>query len=509
MRLFLILVAAVCFAQPAPASDWHTGVGRDAARSGLSPEIGPAAPHLLWEGSRTAIISQQGVAGEGLFIVSRVASFTIPTGTWIVAHDLGTGEEAWAIQLPYEGPDEWRSRVSAVRDGKVYATRAGGESQPGYLYALHPADGSILWRSEDPIDEATTESAAFAADGDLIIGNWDSVVRIEQADGTILWSVPRSTPSSNGLSAAVSGDRAYIWEPSAEGPKVTAIDIEAGSRLYSSDPISGGYVQQLGLFCGLDGTVYAPRTQNNPSTDYLVALEDTGTALAEKWRVPLGYVPFASFGIGPDGTIYSYSRDLEVVRLDPVTGGELDRSIVIGLDSPMQPRMAVDADGNVYVTNGGFDNGRVYAFTADLKLRWDEDLYRVNLGGPVLAGGGTLLVCGTGTDVRAYGRDPAYAADPIDSPPWPRLEPARPNPFTGSTEMLFELAKPGDVSLGIYDAAGRRIRTLLPPEHRPAGVHRVRWDGRDDAGRNVGSGIYLYRLCADGGRPAGRIQKVR
>ncbi|MBD3160914.1 MAG: PQQ-binding-like beta-propeller repeat protein, partial [Candidatus Eisenbacteria bacterium] len=380
MRLLCILAIAAAIAQPAVASDWNTGVGRDAARTGLSPEVGPEAPDLLWEGSRPAIVSQQGVAGEGLFIAPRIQSFTIPTGTWIVAHDLVTGEEAWAVQLPFEEPDEWRSRVSAIRDGKVYATRAGGENQPGYLYALDPADGSILWRSEERIDEATTESASFAADGDLIVGNWDSVVRIEQTDGTTVWSVPRSTPSSNGLSVAVVGDRGYIWEPTASGPKVTAIDVEAGARLYSSAAISGGYVQQLGLFCGPDGTVYAPRTQNNPSTDYLVALEDTGAALVEKWRTPLGYVPFASFGIGPDGTIYSYSRDLEVLRLDPDTGAELDRSVGIGLDYPMQPRMAIDADGNVYVTNGGFDNGRLYAFTPDLETRWEEEIYRVNLG---------------------------------------------------------------------------------------------------------------------------------
>ena len=51
----------------------------------------------------------------------------------------------------------------------------------------------------------------------------------------------------------------------------------------------------------------------------------------------------------------------------------------------------------------------------------------------------------------------------------------------------------GEVRLEIFDAAGRRVRTLVEGWAQ-AGVHRATWDGRDDDGREAASGIYLYRL---------------
>jgi hypothetical protein len=73
----------------------------------------------------------------------------------------------------------------------------------------------------------------------------------------------------------------------------------------------------------------------------------------------------------------------------------------------------------------------------------------------------------------------------------------RPNPFNPSTEIAFTLAEAGPVRLEVFDAAGRRVRTLLRG-HRAAGEHRESWDGTDAAGRRVASGTYHYRLTAGG-----------
>jgi outer membrane protein assembly factor BamB len=391
------------------AAEWSTGVGSNPARTSLSAEVGPTERSVLWSGSRSAIVAQQGVACGDLFVTSRISSFTIPTGTWIVAHDLFDGDERWAVQLPFRDPDEWRSRVMAIRDGHVYASRSGGEVNPATLFALDPADGSVVWESVDLIEERTTESPAFADDGDLIIGNFSSLMRIDKDDGTTVWEVPRSCPTSNGCSAAVFGNAAYVWEPSPQGPKVTRFDVDTGARRYSSLALSAGFAQQLGLMVGPDGTIYCPRTQNNPATDFLVALEDTGTALVEKWRRPLGYVPFASLGIGPDGTVYTYETvrldgeaDLTVLRLDPATGAVIDDSDPVRTNFPAQPRIAIDAHGKVFLTNGGFSNGALVAFDADLTERWRQAIPNVNVGGPVLGDEGVLVVCGIGSNVVAY-----------------------------------------------------------------------------------------------------------
>jgi len=68
-----------------------------------------------------------------------------------------------------------------------------------------------------------------------------------------------------------------------------------------------------------------------------------------------------------------------------------------------------------------------------------------------------------------------------------------PNPFAGSTGIAFALARPGRVSVAVYDVSGRRVATLAEGEH-DAGSFAVSWDGRDDSGREVAAGAYFVRM---------------
>jgi hypothetical protein len=81
-----------------------------------------------------------------------------------------------------------------------------------------------------------------------------------------------------------------------------------------------------------------------------------------------------------------------------------------------------------------------------------------------------------------------------------RLEQNRPNPFNPNTIIAFSLPERTRVRLEVLDVRGRRVRRLHDGV-LPAGEHRARWDGRDDRGRPVASGIYLYRLEVPGHRP--------
>lgn len=81
--------------------------------------------------------------------------------------------------------------------------------------------------------------------------------------------------------------------------------------------------------------------------------------------------------------------------------------------------------------------------------------------------------------------------------PAPALD-AWPNPFNPSTLLSFSLADAGPVRLEILDASGRRVRVLTAAV-LPAGEHRARWDGRDDDGRRMASGVYLARLRSPDG----------
>jgi len=68
-----------------------------------------------------------------------------------------------------------------------------------------------------------------------------------------------------------------------------------------------------------------------------------------------------------------------------------------------------------------------------------------------------------------------------------------PNPFNPTTEIVFALPKTEKVTLAIYDVLGRKVKTLLDRHFQP-GQYSVSWDGTDQWGRPVASGIYLYRL---------------
>ncbi len=71
-----------------------------------------------------------------------------------------------------------------------------------------------------------------------------------------------------------------------------------------------------------------------------------------------------------------------------------------------------------------------------------------------------------------------------------------PNPFNPTTVIRFDVPDAGaDVEIVVFDVSGGLVRTLLK-EHRYAGAHSVEWDGRDDTGREMASGVYFYRMRA-------------
>lgn len=73
------------------------------------------------------------------------------------------------------------------------------------------------------------------------------------------------------------------------------------------------------------------------------------------------------------------------------------------------------------------------------------------------------------------------------------LQSSSPNPFNPRTQLRFSLATEGEARLDIYDASGRRVRTLLDGV-QGAGAHQVTWDGTDEDGQSLPSGVYWARF---------------
>ena len=85
---------------------------------------------------------------------------------------------------------------------------------------------------------------------------------------------------------------------------------------------------------------------------------------------------------------------------------------------------------------------------------------------------------------------------------------ARPNPFSSSVSVWFELAEDSKVEFVVSDVCGRRVRGYVPKTLR-AGYRAITWDGCDDTGHPVPAGVYFYELLHGGTRGMGRVVAVR
>jgi len=68
-----------------------------------------------------------------------------------------------------------------------------------------------------------------------------------------------------------------------------------------------------------------------------------------------------------------------------------------------------------------------------------------------------------------------------------------PNPFNASTTITYEIPEPGSVTLSIYNIEGQKVRNLVSG-YRDAGTHSVNWNGLNDDGLAVSSGLYFIRI---------------
>jgi hypothetical protein len=89
-----------------------------------------------------------------------------------------------------------------------------------------------------------------------------------------------------------------------------------------------------------------------------------------------------------------------------------------------------------------------------------------------------------------------------------RLRRNHPNPFSSTTTIRYELPEPGRVNATVYDACGRRVRTIVS-ERRAAGTHEIIWDGKNDSGADLAAGVYFCTVACGGRRATTRMVIVR
>ncbi|GAB4322459.1 MAG: hypothetical protein Kow0074_14010 [Candidatus Zixiibacteriota bacterium] len=163
-----------------------------------------------------------------------------------------------------------------------------------------------------------------------------------------------------------------------------------------------------------------------------------------------------------DTTKYSGDRISETVHVDVLFGPQVYRSLHEYDDNAMTETV--------------------------INQQWD----------PNLQAGPTADWVNIGREMTVY--EEYATAVQIETEPWsPRYELAQnfPNPFNPTTLIHYSLHRTADVNIAVYNILGQHVATLENGTQEP-GVYETRWNGTDHAGRAVPSGVYFYRLKANG-----------
>jgi spore coat protein A len=146
---------------------------------------------------------------------------------------------------------------------------------------------------------------------------------------------------------------------------------------------------------------------------------------------------------------------------------------------------AIMYPGQVTRVIAKFDREGLYVWHCHILSHEEYDMMRPFYVGEMPDHDDMPMATGTG------GAEKALPADVAE------LDGNQPNPFNPSTRIGFRLPTDGPVTLRVYDVRGALVRSLVDGP-MAAGTHSVVWDGADDQGSSVASGIYLYELQAGG-----------
>ncbi|MBN2172352.1 MAG: right-handed parallel beta-helix repeat-containing protein, partial [Candidatus Krumholzibacteriota bacterium] len=279
-----------------------------------------------------------------------------------------------------------------------------------------------------------------------------------------------------------------------------------GGAVYCSDGSSPvlDHCVLSGNASGDDGGALACQNSSSPQVRYGVFHANQAGDLAGAVHLLSGSAPaicastFAANTSGSTaaGAFYCWNGSAATLTDCIIAFSDAGAAVCCAGDGPYPVLTCCDVFGNA----GGDWTGCI-ADQADLNgnLCADPRFCDLDTGDLTLAANSPCLPEGNdcGVLMGALGEGCPATPVPEDGVPVAAfLAQNAPNPFNPVTEIRFGLPAPAAVTLTVFDVAGRRVRRLLAGEILPAGVHRVVWQGRDDTGRPLASGVYLYRIVA-------------
>ncbi len=379
----------------ATAQNWPT-YGGDNGRSGLSEITGPQdANQAVWTVTNSAPTTLgMAVYTFGDRFVTARTIFSPYTGI-VECRSLTDGSLIWTS--PFVTAGSILYPIGFTQDA-VYVHDYDTDS----LYALHPDDGSIKWRC--PMLSMTFGAypgCVFACNGDPIVNGYvyNSIftMRIDKNNGDVLWTNNTIIAIMPCRDLAASKNKVYHLTGGISTPvRLTAIDINTGSSLYSSDPVPGDPDQENPIAIGPDGNLYFWRDNGS-----LFSYTDYGSGFTQNWDYPpqtnaniKGNIAFSA-----DGDLYVQDQDV-LKHINHLNGQLIHASAPVSMANAS---ISVGADSTVYVNTG---NGQFIAFSWDLQtIQWQLGAAGSLYCGPALSKEGTMVVTQAGSTIRAFRPD--------------------------------------------------------------------------------------------------------
>jgi len=325
----------------------------------------------------------------------------------------------------------------------------------------------------------------------------DTQDALAAAAGAFQFSRPEdvATDPRNGLRAVMASTGRGSAYPADNWGTTYLIDVALGETVTAElTIIYDGDDAGAGQFSDPDWGLRSPDNLDWADDGYIYLQEDRSTS------------PGSLFG-GTSG------MEASIWSLDPESG-ELTR---IGLvDRAAVPTDQTDGDPDDI---GDWETSGVLDVTSLFPTREGETLLLAvvqahslvgeplggaNQAGDLVQGGQMVLMSAT---VR-QNEDLRTTTDVAGSKPGTALAPAYPNPFNPQTTLSLRMDQAGPVSLRVFDAAGRLVRTLVSG-NLAAGQHQVIWDGRTDGGGMAATGVYFARLETREGSQSQRMLLVK
>lgn len=250
-----------------------------------------------------------------------------------------------------------------------------------------------------------------------------------------------------------------------------------------------------------------------PSQRTWVALNDNTTPTANRDTLWFGHAADATYGLN------TLLCEIELPPIPP--GGIFDVRFVnipgrAGLDTPAGLGQGFKQDYRAFVSATHIDTHRVSLRAGDggypFTLRWnpagvlamcDSAIIQDEFGGIIVKARmhvvDNVIVALDAVNslfLIRYGQK-VTSVNPIgnDVPTTFGLSQNYPNPFNPSTTVRFDVARAAKTDVGVYDILGRKVATLVSGQLAP-GTYGVEWNGTNNAGVRVGSGVYLLRMDA-------------